>query len=111
MAMTLRSKLSLKVGITFLILFICLEILMVKFNLREAIFQSFLFSEQYKYLSFIILIAFSICTSYIGFIVAQKKNRTKSYWALLCFLLNIWGLMVLLFLPSREKNSENGVSP
>lgn len=109
--MTLRSKLALKVGITFIIFFICLEILMVKFNLREALFQSFLFSVKYKYLSFIFLMAFSILTSYIGFALARRKHRTKSYWALLCFVLNIWGLIVLLFLPPREQNSENGVSP
>lgn len=107
--MTPKSKVILKIAITFVILFVILDILMVEFNLREIVFKSSLFSEDYRYLSFLVPIGVSILTSGVGYLIAKKKNRNKIKWTLLCFIFSIWGVAVLLFLPSQL--SDNSLKP
>ena len=104
--MSPKLKLILKIAITYIILFIILEVLMVKFNLRERIFKSSLFSEDYRYLSFFVPIGISILTSWIGYFIARKNNRNKVKWTLLCFLLNVWGVAILFFLTSQVREKE-----
>jgi len=42
-------------------------------------------------------------SSYFGYLVAGRKNRDKKNWAILCIFLNIWGLVLLGFLPKNQK--------
>jgi cytochrome bd-type quinol oxidase subunit 2 len=98
--MTSNVKAIVKIVATFAALFIFLNVVMIKLNLREAVFRSFLFKEEYKQLTVLIPVGFSILTSYLGYIVARKKGRRKKHWTFICFFLNIWGLIILFFLPS-----------
>jgi hypothetical protein len=50
----MKSKVILKAASTFVILFVILDILMIEFNLRDAIFKSVLVSEDYRYLTLLI---------------------------------------------------------
>lgn len=101
--MTPRVKVAAKVVVTFVILFVLLNFMMIKLNLRRVVFDSFLFDEEYRHVTILFPVVLSIVTSYIGYVLAQKKNRSRKNWAVLCFFLNIWGLIVLIFLPSQEK--------
>jgi cytochrome bd-type quinol oxidase subunit 2 len=104
--MTTKQKTFAKTAVTFIVLFGFLELMMVNLDLRQVVFDSFLFREGYRYLSFLLLMAFSVLTCYAGYLFAKKKKRDKRLWAILCFFLNIWALIVLLFLPSERKRGE-----
>jgi len=78
----------------------------IKFNLSNAIFDSFLLTNKYTKFGITILIP-ALC-SYFGYRIAESKNRNKQNWAVLCIFLNIWGLVLLGFLPGGEKDSAVG---
>lgn len=105
--MNLKSKVISKIVVTFLILFVILDILMVEFNLREVLFESFMFSEDYRYLTLLIPIGVSVLTSGVGYFMAKKKSRNRKTWALLCFVFNIWGVAALLFLPPELNDNRS----
>jgi glucan phosphoethanolaminetransferase (alkaline phosphatase superfamily) len=100
-----KLKITLKLILTILIVFLLFEIVMVKLNLREIIFSSFLF-EHYGVIS-LLSILFGILSAYIGYNIAKKKNRDKRKWATLCFFLNFWGLLILLYLPSESPQTQH----
>lgn len=103
--MSPNFRLAAKVLITFLILFIFLEILMKKFNLRNVVSNPSLYTD-YKGIGLSLTFFLSLITSYIGFLFAKKKNRDRKTWIVLCFFLNIWGVIILLFLPKKSTKSE-----
>jgi len=101
--MTSNVRAIVKIVASFAALFIFLNVIMINLNLREVVFSSFLFKEKYKQVIILIPVGFSILTSYVGYIVARKKGRRKRHWSVICFFLNIWGLIILLFLPSLSE--------
>ncbi len=97
-----------KVCLIFIIFFVFIEIIMIKFNVREIVFNSFFFKDDYEYWRLVSLvpIGLSMLTSYTGYVLAKKKNRNGKAWAILCFFINIWGIIILYFVPS-QKNEPN----
>jgi hypothetical protein len=101
--MSSRWKIALKLIGIFVFLFIILHTLMMVTGVREFVFSSTVFSKNYRYLSVILPLGLSIVTAYLGYLLAERKNRDRRAWAAACFFLNIWGLMVLYFLPSLSR--------
>lgn len=54
----------------------------------------------------ITLVVMGVC-SLLGSLLAQRKNRPLLKWMLLCFLFNVWALIVLWSLPEMEGNLED----
>ena len=100
--MPAKKKLVLKLLLIFAGLFLVLEVLFIKFGLREQLFESFLFQDENKSIIILSVFAFSIFTTLIGYFIAKKKKRSTLTWSILCFFLNIWGVLILLSLPARE---------
>ena len=50
---------------------------------------------------FVILI--TVWTCIIGARMAKKKNRSIINWIIICFFTNIWGLIILHYLPENMK--------
>ena len=103
--MKLRLKITLKIVLTFFLMFLLLEIAMVVFNFRETVFRSFLF--EHPELVSLFTIPLASLTAYLGYVLARNKNKNPKKWAILCFFLNIWGLIVLSFLPVDPKSNVN----
>jgi glucan phosphoethanolaminetransferase (alkaline phosphatase superfamily) len=103
------SKALLKTILVGIVMFIIMNILMIQFNLRTAVFNSVLFDFDHpnyrlvQIASLAFTIVFGALCAYLGWLLSGRKNRNKGQWAVLCFLLNIWGLIFLIFLPPLEK--------
>jgi hypothetical protein len=97
--MSSRGKIARKLIGIFICLFIVLNILMTVSSFREGLFSSKLFSQDYRYISLIVPLGLSIITSYWGLRLAERKNRNRKIWAVACFFLNIWGIIILYLLP------------
>jgi len=95
-----------------LFVFIALAILfngaMILTDLSKVIFDSFLFDENHPYNKWVMPVANGITiltaalSAYFGYLIAGRKNRNKQNWGALCFFLNIWGLILLGFLASKQ---------
>ena len=102
-------KAILKTFLVFLVLAILFNGAITLFNFHRVIFDSFLFDQQHPYnkwikpVSTVITLLTAALSSYFGYLIAGRKNRDKQNWAALCIFLNIWGLILLGFLPSIEK--------
>lgn len=104
-------KAILKTFLVFLAVFVIFLAATVLFNLDRVIFNSFLFDPQnlhnkkFRLFSIVITLLIAGLSSYFGYMIADKKNRNKDAWAALCFFfLNVWGLILLGFLPKIEKD-------
>jgi hypothetical protein len=107
--MTFEKMTVIKIIITFVLLFLLLGVLMVKLELREVVFHSTAF-DNYKATAIIVPIGISIFTALAGYWFAKRKNRSQKKWAVLCFFLNIWGLIILFFLPALRLGRLNEIS-
>lgn len=106
--MSRKYKIFIKFVLVFLCLFFVVDILFMQFGLREKIYQSPLFSEEFsKNKQFFIVFSFSVLMGVAGFKLAKKKRRNPRLWALLCFFLNIWGVLLLYLLPIQEKEKNS----
>ena len=103
------SKAILKTFLVFIVIAVLFNGAMIVTNLSTVILDSFLFDQQHPYnkwikaVSTLITLLTAVLSSYFGYLIAVRKNRNKQNWAVLCFFLNIWRLIVLGFLPSIEK--------
>ena len=103
------SKAILKTFLVFVIVALLLDRAIAIFHLNKILFDSFLFDRQHPYnklvqpISFVITMMTAAFSSYLGYLVAGRKNRDKKAWAVLCIFLNIWGAVLLGFLPKIEK--------
>jgi glucan phosphoethanolaminetransferase (alkaline phosphatase superfamily) len=103
------SKALLKTILVAIAMFIVMNILMVQFNLRAAVFNSVLFDIDHpnyrlvQIASLTLTVLFAVLCAYLGWLLSGKKNRNRGHWAVLCFLLNLWGLIFLIFLPPQEE--------
>jgi hypothetical protein len=101
-------KAILKTFLVFIVLAVLFNGAMILTDLSEVIFNSFLFDDNHPYnkwvrpVSTIITLLTAILSTYFGYLIAGRKNRNKQNWGALCFFLNIWGLILLGFLPSKE---------
>lgn len=100
--MVFHSKAIGKVAITFVLLFLFLEFLMIELELREVVFHE-MTSGGYRSIAIIVPIGISLLTALGGYWFAKRKNRSQKKWAILCFLLNIWGLIIVFFLPPSNQ--------
>jgi hypothetical protein len=48
---------------------------------------------------FFVLVVFA----FIGYRLSKKKRRNQILWTILCFLFNIWAVLILWFLPILGK--------
>jgi len=103
------SKAILKTFWVLLTMALLLDRAIAIFHLNKILFDSFLFDQQHPYnklvqpISFLITMMTAALSSYFGYLVAGRKNRDKKNWAILCIFLNIWGLVLLGFLPKNQK--------
>jgi cytochrome bd-type quinol oxidase subunit 2 len=102
--MKLKQKIAFKIVLTYIIIFILFETCMSFLNLSEIIFDSFLF--RYPELVSLSTFLFGGLMSFLGYILSKRKNKDKKKWAILCFIFNIWALIILYFLPSEEKSNK-----
>ena len=107
--MTDKRKTIVKVIITFVLFLLFFEFLMVKLKLREAVFHSTTF-DNYRTTAIFVPIGISVSTALVGYWLAKRKNRSQKKWAILCFFINIWGLVVLYFLPKLRLGRFNDIS-
>jgi hypothetical protein len=103
------SKALLKTILIAITIFIVMNILMVQLNLRAAVFNSILFDVDHpnyrlvQMISLTLTFLFAALCAYLGWLLAGRRKRDRRHWTVLCFLLNIWGLIFLIFLPPLEK--------
>jgi hypothetical protein len=100
---------ALKTLLVILSIAVLLDILIQVFELDKIVFESFLFdpafygNPKWIFLAFLIVIGSDGVTGMLGYMLAKKKNRNVQYWTGLCFMLNIWGVIFLSFLPPLNK--------
>lgn len=102
---------SIIVGILiFLLLFVGLGFAIFKLGLGHFVAKSYEnardkdYIHQLRLLSLFAGVLFAISCSVAGFFVAKKRGRNKVKWIILCFFFNLWGLIILLLLPRKEKS-------
>ena len=96
------TKAILKTLLVFIVTSLLFGGAVIKFDLGNTIFDSFIFSNTHI-MNVITLLTLSL-SSCFGYLIAVKKNRNKQNWAVLFFFLHIWGLILLGFLPSVKKD-------
>jgi len=96
-------KAELKIIGVFAFLFTILSFLMMITAVREFVFNSAIFSKDYRYLSVTLPLGLSIVAGYLGYLLADRKNRNRKIWTAACSFLNIWGVILLYFLPTLSR--------
>ena len=108
--MTENKKAAIKTFLVFIGLFLLEWLVMKIFDLHRILFKSFLFDREFYgslfWRLFVLLftLGFSGIMSLLGYRIARRKHRNAQNWAGLCFLLNIWGVIFLSFLPPIEED-------
>jgi hypothetical protein len=95
--MSSGGKTALKVIGIFACLFIILRILMMIPSVRESVFNSALFSQNYRYLSVILPLGLSIVTAYLGHLLAERRERSRKLWTAACFFFQHLGAIGIVF--------------
>jgi FtsH-binding integral membrane protein len=77
---------------------------------RQFGFPSFLFTPKsfavMKQITLLATIPFAALTSFLGYMLANKRNRDKISWALICLFFSFLGLLYLYFMPSRPNSND-----
>lgn len=92
-----------------LLTFIVLGLLIFEFNLGSSLHKFIVGIKDHdrlitriQLLNLLVMSLFILLSMVIGFFLAKKKGRSRSLWSILCFLFNIWALIILWLLPSSN---------
>ena len=55
-------------------------------------------------INLVVMISVMVTSAIIGYRLSIKKKRNQTFWMVLCFIFNIWALIILWFLPVSKKN-------
>ena len=104
--MRTEVRILLKMLVVFLALFVLLNVLIEIFGYPRFLFEPSAFASLER-ITLSVIVPTSCLTSYMGYVLARRRNRDKKKWALMCFIFNILGLIYLYYLPitSDSKNS------
>ena len=60
-------------------------------------------------INLLVMILLISLSGLMGYHLSKKKGKNKLKWVALCFLFNIWALIVLWFLPETKAKSKGDV--
>ena len=96
-----------------LLTFIVLGLLVFEFNLGSSLHKFIVGIKDHdrlitriQLLNLLVMSLFILLSMVIGFFLAKKKGRSRCLWSILCFLFNIWALIILWLLPSSNTKSK-----
>jgi hypothetical protein len=101
---------TMKTLLFFTFLFILVLVAIFVIDIRALVYDFFssigkgeVSLSYHQLLNLVVMLFVFVVFAFIGYRLSKKKRRNQILWTILCFLFNVWAVLVLWFLPILKK--------